>query len=325
MLDILNRFFHSRTCVAVMMIVTAIAAAVALDAGSMSGPAGDRGFAFPSPNKWFEPGLVSMWVNLLLNFAAAFLLIWLNKIYNTMRSLSSLAASMFLLMQAGWPELFTRFSGGTLTVVVLIMVTMLLFSAYQNPDAGRRVFLAMFIISLGSLSQYTFLFYIPVVLLGMVQMKVFGAKTVCAALLGLITPVWILMGFGILKPGDFYVPQIVSIISSTENIQLMAVAVSAIFTLGLGISFILMNFIKMLTYNSRIRAANGFLTVMLIFTMLFFLVDFNNMSAYIPTLNWLIAYQIGHYFATSASRSQYIGILSITGCYTALYIWSLMI
>ena len=325
MSDIINRFFHSRTCVAVMMIITVIAAVTALDTGTAAVTAGNRGFAFPSPDEWFKPGAMAMWVNLLLNFAAAILLIWLNKIYNTMRSLSSLAASMFLLMQAGWPELITGFSGGTLTVIVLITVTMLLFSSYQSPGAERRVFLAMFILSLSALSLYSFLFYIPVVLIGMVQMKVFRARSVCAAVLGTITPVWILMGFGILKPDDFYMPHIVSVIGSTESLQLLVVASAALLTIGLGITFILMNFIKMLTYNSRIRAANGFLTVMLVFTIIFMLADFNNMEAYIPTLNWLAAYQAGHYFATSGNRRQYLGILSIIICYTAIYIWSLMI
>ena len=81
-----------------------------------------------------------------------------------------------------------------------------------------------------------------------------------------------------------------------------------------------MNAIKMMSYNSRIRAANGFLTVLMLATILFIFIDYNNIYVYISLLNILVAYQIGHYFATHIqSNRSYIGILSIMLIYLAFF------
>ncbi len=321
--DIVNRFLHSRGCVFLIAAITVVTSLVAYDADIHRAADVDSGFALISPDSWIHPGVISLLTNVALNILISFLLITINKAYNTMRSLSSMAASVFLVMQIGSPASLIEFNGSTLMAIGLIATTFLLFSVYQNPANPRRIFLIFFLIATGALTLYSFLFYIPLFFLGMAQMRVFTFRCVCAALLGLITPLWILMGFGIITPSDFILPSIISIFSLYTTPVLLILFVTTLLTLLLGVMFIMLNFIKMLTYNSRIRAANGFLTSLLIASMIFCIVDFNNAMVYLTTINWLTAYQIGHYFATSGQRRSYIGVATIMIAYATLYAWNL--
>lgn len=321
--DIINRFLHSRNCMLLTAIITVIASTAALSSGLTINPDIYYGLILPAPDKWISSGTLSLAVNLILNFLAAFMLLFISRSYNTTRSQSAFAATMFLVLQTGSPALLTRFYGGTFEIIVLITVAYLLFSVYQNNRNPRRIFLIFFLISLGALSLHTLVSYIPVVLLGIAQMRIFNVRSIGAAILGLITPLWILAGFGTITISDFILPEIESVFKIHNTPTLLIIVVTALGTIMLGIAFIMMNFIKMLTYNARIRAANGFLTVMLVASMIFTIADFNDMAIYLPTINWLTAYQAGHYFTASNGRHNYIGALLIIILYAGLYIWNM--
>lgn len=83
---------------------------------------------------------------------------------------------------------------------------------------------------------------------------------------------------------------------------------------------------EMLSYNSRIRAANGFLTTLMLATMLFIFIDYNNIMVYVVLLNILVSYQVGHYFATHIqSQNSYIGILSLLFIYLSFFVLRLVL
>ncbi len=58
------------------------------------------------------------------------------------------------------------------------------------------------------------------------------------------------------------------------------------------------------------------------FTTVFALVNFNNFTFYLPLLDMLAAYQVGHFFTYRRHRRSYIAILLIIAIYAALYCWA---
>ena len=92
--------------------------------------------------------------------------------------------------------------------------------------------------------------------------------------------------------------------------------------MAVGILFLVANLMKILSYNARTRAFNGYLTLLLIFTMVVMLLNFNNFTFYIPLLNCLVAYQVGHFFTYRRHRWSYLAILFLICCYAGFYVWA---
>lgn len=73
---------------------------------------GNNGFGLPSANEWIDNSAVSLVVSLALNITISFLLLYLNKRFNIIRSVSMLFAGMFLVMQGGQPSLMGQLYDG---------------------------------------------------------------------------------------------------------------------------------------------------------------------------------------------------------------------
>ena len=313
-------FLHNRYGVAFFMLLAVVAVIYALTAGIVTPLQGDNGLVVTSPNNWLQPGAASSVLSIVMNVAVALSAISLNKQYNTMRSLSMLVASVFMVMQLASPAVLGLFNGSGVLAVGLSLITMLLFSVFSDVSSTRRMFLIFFLLASFSLFEYSFLLYVPILLFGFSQMRVMNFRSFMAAIIGFITPLWILLGFGIITIEDIRFPHFKSFLDAINTpgmwYQLVIIGV----TIVLGITFMVMNAIKMMSYNSRIRAANGFLTILMLATILFIFIDYNNIYVYISLLNILVAYQIGHYFATHIqSNRSYIGILSIMLIYLAFF------
>lgn len=314
-------FLHNRYGVAFFMLFAVAAVIYALTAGIVTPLQGDYGLVVTSPNNWLQSGTASTALSIVMNIAVALSAIYLNKQYNTMRSLSMLVASVFMVMQLASPAVLGLFNGSGVLAVGLSLITMLLFSVFSDVSSTRRMFLIFFLLASFSLFEYSFLFYVPIILFGFSQMRIMNFRSFLAAIIGFITPLWILLGFGIITLEDIRFPLFKSFLDAINTpgmwYQLLIIGVTII----LGITFLTMNVIKMMSYNSRIRAANGFLTVLMLSTIIFIFIDYNNIYVYISLLNILVAYQIGHYFAIHIqSNRSYIGILSVLVIYLGLFI-----
>ena len=314
-------FLHNRYGVAFFMLFAVAAVIYALTAGIVTPLQGDYGLVVTSPNNWIQSGTASTALSIVMNISVALSAIYLNKQYNTMRSLSMLVASVFMVMQLASPAVLGLFNGSGVLAVGLSLITMLLFSVFSDVSSTRRMFLIFFLLASFSLFEYSFLFYVPIILFGFSQMRIMNFRSFLAAIIGFITPLWILLGFGIITLEDIRFPHFKSFLDAINTpgmwYQLLIIGVTII----LGITFLTMNVIKMMSYNSRIRAANGFLTVLMLSTIIFIFIDYNNIYVYISLLNILVAYQIGHYFAIHIqSNRSYIGILSVLVIYLGLFI-----
>ena len=316
----ITTFLHNRYGVIFLSLVAIAGIFFAGSHGLVNHIPGEYGLIVTSPNNWLAPGTTSTVLCIIMNLMVALSAISLNKQYNTMRSLSMLVAGGFMIMQLATPSALGIFNGSAVMAVGISILAMLLFSIFSDYANSRRVFLIFFLLSSFSLFEYSFLFYVPIMLLGLRQMRVFNLRTFTASIIGIITPWWILFGFGLITLADIRVPHFISVMAAINSpgiwYQLIVIGITII----VGITFMMMNAIKMLSYNSRIRAANGFLVSLMLATMLFIFVDYNNFMVYVTLLNILVAYQIGHYFATRIqSYNSYIGILSMLLIYLALF------
>lgn len=156
-------------------------------------------------------------------------------------------------------------------------------------------------------------------------MRIFNLRTSLAALFGMLTPPWILYGFGILNYENASLPALSNIfehISIEEALQMLLTIGLTIF-LCIGSWFV--NIVKIISYNARTRAFNGFIALLAFTTILLIIIDFSNYIVYIPLLNSCAALQLAHLFTIYEARRSYLGILGVFLVYSALYIWGLWI
>lgn len=283
---------------------------------------GDSGFGFPSANEWISDSALSLGVSLGLNIVISFLLLYLNRRFNIIRSVSMLFAGMFLVMQAGQPSLMGQLYDGSVMCFLILLAIIPFFSTFQRPDRTRRIFLSFLLISLGSLTGYAYTVYLIVFFIGCFQMQCFSLRGLLAALTGILTPYWILCGFGVVSLSSFRMPEFINIFDALEGRDLAQIVVYTIVNLILGVGFGIFDIIKIYGYNGRARAYNGFWIILTIITTLFVIIDYTNLIIYLPILNCCTAIQIGHFFTINNTRRTYIPICCIYVVYIILYLWS---
>lgn len=296
----------------------------ALMAGKVAGWAADTSVAFPTPSTWFEwaPEL-SFWVNIAVIIAVAGVMISLNRHYNLLRTLSLTFVAIFIFTTCATPAVAGAFGGSTLLALAVMVCVWIMFSIYSLRVCSRRVFLVFTILSAGAMVDYTFLLYVPVFLIGMGQMKVFKLKKLAAALLGLITPPWIVYGLGLLPlpqlPVVYFTPP-QTVMDIPGGLPLLATVAA---TMLAGIVVGMINLFRIMGFNSRARAYNGLLSVISILTGVFAVVNFTNLVFYVTLLNACVAFQVGLFFRYALQRRGYILILSLLAIYTGLWFWQL--
>ncbi len=319
------RFLHSRFGALLMMAVAFVATIMSFVSGNIGHIPGDTGMWLVSANEWIDNGLLSLAINLLANAAIAILLVFINKRYNVMRSVSCLFAGLFMVMQMSEPAVLGQFHGGTLLCMTVVCGIAILFSTFNRPFPRQPVFLVFLLLGTGMMTQYAYVLYIPVFLLGCAQMRIFDIKTAIAAFLGVVTPVWIMWGFGFISFSQLPIPQFVNLFVAIDNSETIQLLVSTGFTLLLMLSMGVLNLMRVYNYNSQMRAFNGFISIVTFLTAIFVVADFKNMATYLPLVNCCAAFQTGHFFASNTNRRSYIALLGIISVYVALYWWSAVI
>ncbi|MDE5568510.1 MAG: hypothetical protein K2J12_08705 [Muribaculaceae bacterium] len=317
----ITKALHSRWALTVALSIMVASAYYALVSGVAEMIPGNKGTVFPSPALWIPDADISMWVNLAVIGAIAGLMIFINKAYNIPRTITLIYASFFVVLETATPDLTVRLCSATLLALVILASMTLMFSAYTLPSARRRVFLVFFMLSSALTVQYAFVIYIPVFLLACAQMKIFTFRTVLAALLGIITPWWILFGAGIVSPSDFHMPEFTSLFDSPDLLDTLIAAITAGLTVVLAITSYMLSLLKLITYNARMRACNGLLTIVTCVTVLAMIADFTNFICYLALLNCCTAFFLGHMFVIRNSPKAWIVISTITAIYYAIYIW----
>lgn len=318
-------FFHSRGAMVLAMLMLTVATCVAYSSGVVEALPGNRGLLLPSANQWFDAGEGSLIANLLVLAGLTMAISLLDKGYNLMRSLTSLWGTGFVLLLLPVPLLAGQFYGGTLLCGAMILIMALMFSTYAQSHPQRRIFLMFFILSVCMLFQYAFMFYMLISLAGLAQMRVMNLKSLTAAAIGIITPPWILIGSGIVSADAIHWPQFVNTLSELDKPEMIQMFCAVGVTIVGGIVFLSLNLLKILSYNAKMRACNGFISLVMCCTILLIFIDWINFWIYVPLLCMSVAFQISMYFTNNRRRLSYIPLAGIVLLNIALYVWALVI
>ncbi len=307
--------------VAIAGILMLIAARMAFMYGDVTYIEGDRGLVFPSVNLWVSNHWLEMTISTGMLLVTALGWMFVLQFFNPMRAMTSLPAAFFLLMSASTPDLLDQLYTGTVLVMAIVACVALLWPTFSDSSGMRNIFLIFTILSSLTMTQYAYAIFMPVFLLGIIQMKIFSLKTVLAMLLGIVTPWWIVLGADLVDPADIHFPEFANFFTQfdyTDAIQLVAVT---LVTVVLFVTAWTTNVMKVITLNANLRAFNGSLSMLALFTILAVVADFTNAATYLPLLYLLTSYQLAYSFVSHQGRRSYIGIIFIMLIYIAFYIW----
>lgn len=308
-------FLHSRTGGRLLGLLGLIVLAVAAAAGFLPLPGGLRG------EVGGRAGLVAA-IGADLLIITIFRLI--HKRFNIMRRETSLGAPLFVAFIAAIPWCGVTLYTGTILPLALLPVSYILFTTYADRAATRTVFLIFAIVTALGFVTPVFLWYLPVLLAGCAQMRVLSFRSLVAALLGIITPPWIALGFRLCTPDALPLPSVdTSWLSggATPFPPGLMLPLGAVILIGEGMMFA--NLYKIMSYNAMTRSMNGFFTLMLIATTLLAILDFYNLPLYLPMLLALTSYQATLFFVTRTSERSCIGIIMLVALLWGFFIWNI--
>ena len=129
--------------------------------GSIGGLAADFGVCLPSPNLWPLPQLWSWGVNLALILGCGVALHFFNKTYSVIQTADMVLPSMFIVLTGTNPWANGLLDSSSIMAAVNIICLAAIFNCYKSYNATQEVFLVSTMLSLGSMFQYAFLFFIP--------------------------------------------------------------------------------------------------------------------------------------------------------------------
>lgn len=318
----ITRFLHSRGAMIAAAVLMVLAAWSAYASGDDAILPGDRGIALPSPVSWLPDRFASLICGVASSLLTMGLMLFLNRRFNLLRDLSTLFCVLFAGMQAATPMLTSQFYSGSLLALTIGASLALMFGCYACPWRRRRVFLVFFLLSAGVAVQYAFAVYIPVMLLCCWQMRIMSGRTMVAVLLGLITPWWLLLGFGIVAPDQFHAPELSRMLSAFTFADGARLAVTLLLTSAVLIVAVVLDLFRTIAYNARARSYNGTIVLTGAVTIVAMAIDFKNVATYVPLLNMLAAMQGAQFFIIHRTERSWIGILALLAAYSALFAWS---
>ena len=320
----INRYLHGRYFTVVIFCFTIISTLIALYSGRIPQFGSNYGICLPSSNLWINNPLLSYAVNIALISGIAVMLIITNKAFSFIRGVTSIFASIFLLLESCNPYITTQLFDGTIMCLVTVTGMFILYSIYQTPQLKQRIYLIFALLSLCCMFQYAFVFIIPVFITGIIQMRAFTFKGFVAAVLGVITPFWILTGLGVISLDKFVIPQITNVFTITGWEKATPLLVSVGATALISFVFLIIKMIHIYNSKLQVRAYNGFISILTLFTIIMICIDYNNFFTYIPLLNCCAAIQIAHFFTNNKYLRKYIIVIVLITGYLALYIWGIL-
>lgn len=319
----ISDFLKSRSGMMLMTFIGLAGALLAYDPEAPTPFLGASGFVWTSADSWLPTAAARFGAGIGLTVVIGALMELINRTFNLLRTSSLLFIGIFVVMQAATPPVMSQLTSSLLLNLTVLYVAATFYSVYMRPRQTRRIFLAFCIMSAGSMADYRFALYALVFMLSFQQMRCPSPRMYLAALMGIITPWWIALGFGLTADAGIHWPVTKSIFEVLDKTQLILMLVTVGVTVILGFLICSSNMVKIYSYNAKNRALSGLLAMLSLFTATATLADIANAPGYLSTLNCLTAFQAGLFFRIVENRRGYIYILSLTAIYIAIYFCNL--
>lgn len=316
---------RSKGMVMIISMVAVCAVWYAWDLGRVALDVCGESIAFPPPCTWLsEWSEGSLWANLMVLGATGGMMAAMNTRFNLLRTSSSFFVAYFAVTMAAMPAVAGQLSASSLAALIAMACVWLMYSIYNVRASSRRVFLVFFLLCTGALVEFSFFYYVPMFIVAIGQMRIFGFKKLLAALLGGVTPAWLAWGFGLVDIPEIPYPIFTPPIILLEHRELYPLFAATALTLVTGFCLGSLNLIKILGFNAQARSYNGLLTLLAAYTGVLAVVNFTNLPFYLTLLNASVAFQVGHFFRFTVMRRGYVVVMVLMTAYAAIYVWTMV-
>ena len=181
--------------------------------------------------------------------------------------------------------------------------------SYQQRNVSQRsIYIVMTVIATCCTFQYSFALLILLFVLGFTQMRAMSLRGAIAAAMGIITPLWILVGVGIVDITSLRLPQFTQEFKLLELSQAPLVIAEALGVAIVTIVLTVVNSFSLFNYRLQIRV-NAFFTILNLLVIIMMVIDYNNLLTYLPMLNLCLSVQIAHAFTIAPFQRKYIFIV----------------
>ena len=222
----ITRFIAGRYCTVLLIVLGFLACMASYGSRAAAPMSGNPGIAVTSPLSDGLTPLVQFLIGLGLTAAAVWLMEFINRSFNLLRTTQTLFLGMYVVLQSATPLLIGASADALLMNVVVLASLAVIYTTYLQPSLTRRVFLIFCIMAALMLTNYVYLLYILLFLLSFGQMRCMGPRMVIAALLGIITPAWIGLGLGFIAPADIHLPTLPGVIGELPRTRLVMLIIT---------------------------------------------------------------------------------------------------
>ena len=283
------------------------------------------GLCLPSPDAWdFDP-LGSWIVNTALIGLIAILLFLINKSYNFVRTTEPALVTVFLIMAASGPWFTQSLNTSVLLCLANVVCMGIVFDSYDVKNATQELFTVGLVVGFGSMVQYAFLPMAIVYFLWAIFMKVLRIKETLAFLIGMVCPYWIALGIGWIHFSQLHYPSLSPLFSYEKDPSEFIILLSGIaFAAAFGFILVMVNSMKLFAGNSRVYAMNLCVTILGAASVIFILIDFDNIHAYVTTLYMACAVQIANICALWNPRMPWMVSVLPSLFYIAVFVCSII-
>ncbi|MCH5215396.1 MAG: hypothetical protein J1F10_00535 [Muribaculaceae bacterium] len=246
------------------------------------------------------PGIILNYIGLVL---IGVLMLMLNKQYLFLGNMSSLFVSLFLIFEMAIPAVGIQFCYCTYVVLILMFLIIKLFSTYNNTENHIGVFLIFATLSTLATIEISAIYAMPLFVIGLWQFRSISLRSGVAAILGILTPYWIILGLNIYPFDSLEFPTPTPI---WELDSLPYWLPSSIFVLFTAIVSLAMNFFTLMKYKLRTRMYNSFIIFTLLWSIIMIIIDCSNAAVYVTILMACASMQISHLYSVSSAKRRYI-------------------
>lgn len=258
--------------------------------------------------------------------ALSALFLWMiNRWYNITHSYSRIYLGLFFIGLASVPAIWHGISSGLIMCTVLLFCAVMLYSLYQRPGGTRRIFLIFCFISAGALYDFAYLGYALPLLLSCGQMRCLSLRAVIAAAIGLITPLWIGIGFGLIDWATLRYP--VPSIPTPELLDQYSLPVQGLMAAVVVLTTVLtiVNTLTIYGHNAKTRANNGVLALLSLWSALAIVIDFVHAPSYLPVLIAMMSVQTALCFSLRRHGRGYISVLVSILLFLSCAVWQMIL
>lgn len=166
--------------------------------------------------------------------------------------------------------------------------------------------------------QYSALYLLVALALGFMLMRIMTLRSILATIIGIITPFWIVLGFGLAGIHDFTLPSYQSLWAILQHTQMQISFINVVTMATLTIIVTCANLFKIINYKLQVRTYNGFFVYLTALTILMLAIDYPHAFIYISVLYLCFSVQFAHFFTINEHTRRYIAVILLIAIMVAL-------